>query len=184
MKLLFKQLVDDHLSLCYVLAFLEKAVRKWRSLDDVKNSEEFVLNSLEYLKDYSRLIHYPLEKNLLSILLRGNPGKSEKIVSICDQQEKMINQSEYLKQWFLQCIDNEQTDDINELKQLLIDFSRQYRKNISEEDSLLLPIMDNFFNSKNDQFANHLQIAEQQSQEARQNFRHILFELSKTARTI
>lgn len=68
MNFSLKRLVDDHLNLKYTLQVLARRVQQCKCSEDILDSSEFIMATLDYLCDYPQQFHHPIEERLIRFL--------------------------------------------------------------------------------------------------------------------
>ena len=82
---LYKQLITDHVNLSHILDLLDSEVMQCDIEDWANPNYPLILDSLDYIKNYSEIFHHPLEEAAFDYLIENGLGDVSVIFGIREQ---------------------------------------------------------------------------------------------------
>lgn len=137
---LYRQLVQDHITLAKVLDALDKSVSYYREDEQNEPDLALILDTLEYIQVYPEKFHHPLEEQAFNYLIKHDLGDKKIIKEIRQQHSTLEQETLYLCQQF-NAIANDYVVPMSELHNRIEHYINAQRHHMKTENEYIFPTL-------------------------------------------
>lgn len=138
---LMARLHQDHRNLSRLFNMLEEQVARYHRDSELEPDLLLILDIVDYLNDYPRLYHHPLEEQAIALMAERQLGDERTNQFIHDQHHDLEQRMERVTMLF-NSVANDQPVPIETIRDALDSYLSASRKHLESEDSLLFPVME------------------------------------------
>lgn len=138
---LMQRLRRDHRNMNRLFDMLAEQVARYDRDSSLEPDLLLILDIVEYLNDYPRLYHHPLEEAAIALMVERELGDSSVNEFIHHQHQLLEQATERLSSLF-SMIANDQPVSIEEPREALDSYLGLSRKHLQAEEDRLFPVME------------------------------------------
>lgn len=136
----YRQLLEDHRYMLTLLRVLREEVAKYDDPQQATNVN-LVMEALEYLDDYPRTFHHPLEEAAFDYLLEHSLGDTGAIEKIREQHEDLERETGELIRLF-EIVSSDQVVPVSRIKETLSKYLDLQFTHIETEERDIFPAIE------------------------------------------
>lgn len=137
---LYRQLVQDHITLTKVLNALEHSIANYKDDSDCEPNLALILDTLEYIQVYPEKFHHPLEEQAFNYLLKHHLGDENIIREIQQQHKSLEKATAHLCQQF-NAIANDYVIPMSELNAEVEKYINAQKHHLTTENEKIFPTL-------------------------------------------
>jgi hemerythrin-like domain-containing protein len=137
---LYRQLVQDHITLTKVLNALDRSISCYAEDEEREPNLPLVLDTLEYIQVYPEKFHHPLEEHAFNYLLNHHLGDKTIIQEIQIQHKHLETETARLCQQF-NAIANDHVISMDALHRDISHYINAQRHHLTTENENIFPTL-------------------------------------------
>lgn len=141
MNKMLKRLHRDHSNLNRLFAILEEQVARYSMDSDREPDLALILDIIDYLNDYPRLYHHPLEEQAIGLMAERDLGDSA-INDFIHHQHRDLEQATKQLAVLFETVANDQPVAIEQIHAVLDKYLSLSRTHLQAEEDRLFPVME------------------------------------------
>ncbi len=141
MNEMMERLRRDHSNLNRLFDMLEEQVARYHMDSDREPDLALILDIIDYLNDYPKLYHHPLEEKAIGLMAERNLGDSE-INEFIQHQHRELEQDTKQLSVLFETVANDQPVAIERIRAALDEYLSLSRTHLQAEEDRLFPVME------------------------------------------